>query len=866
MKSSLSDKLLAHYDKSNYIIIQKVKVIHGVCVALLFLTIIYFFYLLNESPENTAILVPIIFMHLLMYLFIYLLYRGYFSFVAHFVLIAILTGTWIAIFLDKGEVLQRLDSVLLVMGILALSPLVIVRRGKVIFLYYGLNILVLYVIVLSMMKQGQLLPAESLEFLLDATTGFLFSGIVSFHVHKISINALIRQMESANEMLLQRNELEQVNEQLQASMEELEATNEAFERQNQELLEAQHELKDSENRFKILHEASSGGIGIHDKGMLIDCNQGLCDLTGYSYDELIGMNGLLLIAEDFRDIVMKNIMTGYEEPYDAMGVRKDGTRYYLEILGKQIPYHGAAVRVTEFRDITARKEAEIALQKEKEQLAVTLRSIGDGVITTDLDGRVALINGVAEVLTGFPQEEAVGRHFKEIFRIQPRGGSGLTINPVELVIQSGNTVNLERDIELIGRDGIARIIEDSAAPIKNIDGGIIGVVLVFRDVTRRDFIEKELNKMQQLESLGVLAGGIAHDFNNILSSILGNVSLAKLETMTKEERLQCINDAEKAAIQARHLTSQLLTFSRGGMPVRETAEIKDIITDSVNFSLSGSNVKCQYEFSDNLWHGVVDKAQISQVIQNLVINAKQSMPGGGLLHIQVENLSLPEQNEFHLYAGDYLKISIRDQGEGIPRDLQARIFDPYFSTKKKGHGLGLSVVYSVVTKHDGYVTVDSEPGKGTMFTIYLPATKDRLVEKKQEDAAACFQSGKILFMDDEEGVRRVAEKMLRSLGCEVKSAADGAEVLREYSEAMKNEVPYDLVIMDVTVPGGMGGKEAIEKLKEINPHVKAIVSSGYSNDPVMAEYRKYGFRAVIVKPYRLDELSREVIAVLSEKP
>ncbi len=462
---------------------------------------------------------------------------------------------------------------------------------------------------------------------------------------------------------------------------------------------AEQDLRESEERFKKLHEASFGGIGIHDKGVIIDANQGLADLTGYPYEELIGMNGLLLIAPEWRDFVMEKIVSGYEKAYDAVGIRKDGSTYDLEIMGKNIPFHGKTVRVTEFRDITGRKEYESAVSREKERLVVTLRSIGDGVIAVDPERKVSLMNAMAETMTGWSLSEAQGRFIGDVFRIKNELTGKEVRNPVDMAIEYGRIIEMENNTILIGRDGTERMIADSGAPIRDGKGDIIGAVLVFRDVTEKYRMERDLQRIQQLEAVGVLAGGIAHDFNNILTAILGNISLAEIKTDDPGERDECLREAKEAAYRAKNLTGQLLTFARGESPVRIGASITDIITESAGFIMSGSGILCRYQFADNLRPVEVDRGQISQVIQNLLLNAKDAMPGGGEIVISAENFRHGGDKALPLRSGDYILIRVRDNGVGIDDAFIDRIFDPYFSTKSSGHGLGLSLVYSIMKKH-----------------------------------------------------------------------------------------------------------------------------------------------------------------------
>lgn len=495
-----------------------------------------------------------------------------------------------------------------------------------------------------------------------------------------------------------------------------------------------------------------------------------------------------------------------------------------------------------------RRSAEAALAAERELLAVTLQSIGDGVIATDTEGRVAMLNAVAQELTGWNEADAVGRPLTEVFHIVNEKTRALCENPVAKVLETGAIVGLANHTALIARDDRERAIADSGAPIRGADGRIRGVVLVFRDVTEQQRLEGEALKAQKLESIGVLAGGIAHDFNNILTAILGNISLAKLY-VGESQAATVLTHAEVACDHARDLTLQLLTFARGGAPIKQTASIAELVRETASFALRGASVNVRFEFAENLWATLIDRGQISQVIQNLVINASQAMPAGGQIVIRGDNVATAPPS---LAPGQYVRLTVSDHGVGILPEHLPRIFDPYFTTKQKGSGLGLATAYSIVQRHDGLITVESTPGKGTRFTVYLPAAVEA---NPRAAAAAVAGSGRVLLMDDEAAVREVGAKLLDALGYEASLAADGEECVRIYIEALRAGRRFDAVLLDLTVPGGMGGRECLERLRALDADVQAIVSSGYSNDPVMADHRRYGFIAVVAKPYDVAELS-----------
>ncbi|OGW32765.1 MAG: hypothetical protein A2X59_02070 [Nitrospirae bacterium GWC2_42_7] len=507
------------------------------------------------------------------------------------------------------------------------------------------------------------------------------------------------------------------------------------------------------------------------------------------------------------------------------------------------------------RDITRRKQAEEALKESEIKYRSLFENSRDAIYITSRDGSFLDMNQSALDLFGFTGEELLNANILRLY-----------VNPEDRTRfqQEVEQKGFVKDYELNFRkkDGTEITCLLTSTLRKNIDGSIAGYQGIFRDITEKKRMEEELLKVEKLESLGILASGIAHDFNNILTTIMGNISLALMYLKPEEQNFQLLIDAEKASLRARDLTQQLLTFSRGGAPIRKTTSIKELIRESAGFALRGSNVRCEITIPEDIWPVKIDEGQISQVIHNLVINADQAMPEGGVIDIAVVNTSIVDNMQ--LPEGKYVKTTIKDNGVGIPEGYLNKIFDPYFTTKHKGSGLGLAISFSIIKKHEGYIVVESGLKSGTSFHIYLPASEEQTLTSTKEVQDTVKGKGRILVMDDDESIREVLGFMLQKIGYDAGFAKNGNEAVELYRKAAESGKQYDAVIIDLTIPGGMGGKETIQKLRQIDHDVLAIVSSGYSNDPVMAEFEKYGFKDVIAKPYKISQLSKVLHKVLTK--
>lgn len=504
-------------------------------------------------------------------------------------------------------------------------------------------------------------------------------------------------------------------------------------------------------------------------------------------------------------------------------------------------------------NVTERKKHEESLREHEKCLSAIIANISDAVIAVDSKGNIILLNQCAEDILGWRQTDVVGRTHDAIINLFDCNNN-IMKSPLKQALETAEMVTIKDNTTLIAKKGKNIMVEGIASPVK-LNGNIIGAVMVFRDVTMQKLVETELSKTQKLDAIGILAGGIAHDFNNVLTAVSGHVEIAKM--LSHENKVvEHLEDALGACKKAKSITQQLLTFSKGGMPLPKPTSVSSVIKDTAKFILTGANVAIEYNIDENISAIDVDAEQISEVIQNIIINATQAMPDGGVIQLSAQNISTPFRDlcDNYVSPGKYVKISISDTGTGIPKEHLSKIFDPYFTTKSAGNGLGLSVAYSIIKKHGGCIYADSKLGHGSIFNIYLPSTdkKAEIISVKKPIRG----TGRILFLDDEYSVRETGKALIESLGYIVDVARDGKSAVELYKKAFKDKKPFRAIVADLTIPGGMGGIEAIKEIKKVDQNVKAIVSSGYSTSNVMSEYRKYGFSGALRKPYDLAELSK----------
>lgn len=635
-----------------------------------------------------------------------------------------------------------------------------------------------------------------------------------------------------------------------------------LETQNEELRRIQLELEKTRDKYTDLYDfAPVGYCTIQKNGTIIDANMPAAELLGVNRGSLIGRNLADYVARGDRDswhLHQRQVFsTGELKSCELQLMKRDGHSFNARIESATTmdeEKEAAALRSI-ITDVTEQKKAAEQIRKSRDEWIRTFDSITDFVSVIDNEMRITKANKALADFCNASPKELIGKNCYEVFHGTKEPWKPC---PFELMLKKRSTVTQEVNDPAVGMPLLV-----SLSPIFDEKGEISGAVHIAKDMSEIKKLEQQISKDKNIEALGVLAGGLAHDFNNLLMSIVGNADLAALFIDRRDEALKCLDSVSRGCMQAHELTKQLLTFSRGGAPVKESSTLRDVISDSCKFALSGSKIKCEFVFPEDKWPIDVDKGQISRVLQNLMLNASDAMPDGGEVRVLCENMVLTADDaHLHIDGKRCVRISVSDNGPGIADELKNKIFDPYFSTKemsdKKGTGLGLAICHSIIVKHGGAISVDSEPGGGATFNIYLPVANFFKVETAVPDttAAPIIGEGRILIMEDEESVALVLEKILQKIGYETVLAKNGEEALARYRDAMESGNYFDAVVLDLTIKGGMGGRETMENILKIDENAKAIVSSGYANDPVMADYEKHGFKAAIEKPYTAVVLSK----------
>jgi len=671
-----------------------------------------------------------------------------------------------------------------------------------------------------------------------------------------------------------------------------------LDREALEYKRAAEALRGGDARFQALVESASEVIVLTAAdGTLLYVSPSAERVSGYTPEELTGMSFFDVIHPDDQPAAADNLGRILSEPGASGSIplrfrHKDGSWSWLEGVGRNL-LHDPRIQaiVCVYRDIGERKRAEEEQEKRRSQLEALVEE-RTAALKADIAERErvekALRENEAKLADAlrmgkmgsweFDLESQEATWSAPLFELLDRDSSlgppdfaeELTTyypNDSERVmenclraIETGESFSMDYHVKL--PSGRSAYHHSTFHPIRDQSGRVSKLMGTVQDISERKRMEEDLVKAQKLESVGILAGGIAHDFNNILSAIWGNIDLAKMDAEPGGRVFKSLEHAVRACHRATDLTAQLLTFSKGGIPVKKPTSISRLLRDTAAFSLSGSNVKCEFELPDGLWPAEVDEGQINQVLSNLILNAVHAMPEGGTIQIRANNTHVGIRGEAPLKPGKYVKLSIQDRGTGIKAEHLQKIFDPYFTTKQKGSGLGLAVVHSIIDKHAGHVRVESELGTGTTFHVYLPASETEFLEAESSREDIVTGEGRVLVMDDDEMIIDTVGRMLTRLGYDAEFARDGSQAVELYREALESGNPFAAVILDLTIPGGMGGKEAARQLREMDSGIKAIVSSGYSKDPVMADFEEYGFVGVIPKPYEIEPLSRVLSRVI----
>ena len=594
-------------------------------------------------------------------------------------------------------------------------------------------------------------------------------------------------------------------------------------------------------------------------------NDAASKLLGFTNRELIGqpVANIFSKAED-----EKLIFETYEVKESKDIIRSFETAFKIKT-GNSIPValSVSTIRDNEGRlqgvvcigrDITERKQSELALRESEKKYRILVETVQEGIGIVDPEENIIFANQAFANLLGFERNELIGKNLREI------------TDQEEFAKYKNETIKRKKrlaskyETRLYTKEKKPKYFAVSAAPIYEGEN-FVGALALLSDITERKKLEAELLKMSKLESVGMLAGGIAHDFNNILTAILGNITLAKMYVKPEDKVFAKLDEAEKASFRAKDLTQQLLTFAKGGAPLKRSVSITKLLKDTTHFALSGSKVSCKFSIAEDLALVDIDEGQMSQVINNLVINAVQAMPNEGIIEMRAENTVVMAKDGLPLRPGDYIRISVKDHGVGMPEENLTKIFDPYFTTKPTGRGLGLSIAYSIIKNHEGYIMAKSKLGVGSTFYIYLPVSKQTEKSKDIKEEKVFFGQGRILVMEDDKAIQDVMADMLKHLGYEVVFAPNSTEAIEQYKKAKDTGSRFDAVILDLTIVGGKGGKSAIKELIEFDPNVKAIVYSGYSHDPVMANFKKFGFSGIISKPFKIEEISAVLHEIIKDK-
>jgi two-component system, cell cycle sensor histidine kinase and response regulator CckA len=632
----------------------------------------------------------------------------------------------------------------------------------------------------------------------------------------------------------------------------------------------ERQLDEAAERYRMLFESAYDAIVLADAetGEILDVNRKTVEILGRSVEDLRGKHHTELHPPERREEARRNLRgraTG--EKRDLMAVAlwtADGRAIPVEVSAARLEIDGRPAILGTFRDIRERHAAEAALRRSEESFRLAAEQTGQLLFDIDIGGGRVECRGAVEEITGYTPEE--------FNRFSTADMQGLAHPDDRAEVRRRYVDAIERrqrlhtEYRVRRKDGTWVRVENQAVCLRGARDGDIRVIGTIRDVTAIRAAENELRasemRRQKLESLALLAGGIAHDFNNLLTGILGNISLAIHSLPPDSPALAFLREAEHASGRSQDLTHQLLTFSKGGEPIKRAVDVGRLLAETASFACRGTAVECRIDLPSEPVTAELDEGQIGQVIHNVVINAVQAMPSGGLLSACLRPSHVGADNPEGLVPGLYARVTLADTGTGIDPAVLGRVFDPYFTTKPDGSGLGLAISHSIVQRHGGAVRLRSQLGAGSEFELLLPATLAVAAPPAPPSHASPSTGGRALIMDDEDQVRQLALRMVERLGFQGVGVRDGLAAVAAYRDAIAEGRRFDVVIMDLTVKGGMGGREAVAELLAIDPAARVVVSSGYSNDPVMAAHREHGFAGILAKPYRLEQMKETLARLL----
>jgi PAS domain S-box-containing protein len=637
-------------------------------------------------------------------------------------------------------------------------------------------------------------------------------------------------------------------------------------------------IKETKDQLNIAFEASMDAIvATNQEGKITLFNQAAEELFQYSSQEVIGQPIKILLRENIGDIHQGKMDKFLSKDIGQCGHigkrtertfrRKGGSLFEAEIGMSGGRSSGKRMMIASIVDITERKKIEADLKKSENQYRLFLQNFTGIAYRGNIDSSPEFYHGAVKKITGYAVQELLTGNplWKNI--IYPEDLPSFENDLQKL--RNDTRYSSRKEYRILHKNGQIRWVQEYVTNRCDDTGRPVYYEGTIYDITDHKHTETELIKMINLESIGTLAGGIAHDFNNLLMAVTGYISLAKTRLHPEDKAYTLLSEAERISFLGKDLTQQLITFSKGGEPSKKIISFHKLIKETAEAVLSGSNIKCKYILPENLYQTEGDGAQIRQVVNNIIVNAKEAMPRGGTITVRAANVFVKPVDSIPLPEGEFVKISIEDKGIGIAEENLSKVFDPYYTTKilgaQRGMGLGLAVVYSILKKHNGCVTVDSARHAGSTFHLYLPAYKKESKIRSIHKKTSKNTKGKILFMDDEQVIRDVAEQIIRGIGYEPVMASHGIEAIELYRHEKESGERFEAAILDLTVKNGMGGKETLKELIYIDPDIKAIISSGYTDDPVIGKYNDYGFIGAITKPYKAKELKELLEKVIRQE-